>query len=433
MADARMETMQGDELASKLKSSVVFKGDKSIRNASLKLDPKDMAWWRDTKFGMFIHWGLYAIPARGEWVMNNEKIPAEEYAKLADQFVPKHFDADRWARIAKNAGMKYMVLTARHHDGFALWDSPSSYNDFCSSKTAAKQDFVAEYTAACRKAGLGVGLYYSPMDWRFPGYFQPKEFADNAALMKKQGYGQTEELMSKYGKIDILWYDGGWLAHKGTDADASWFWEPLKLNKMVRKYQPKAVINPRSGWEGDFQCDEGGHEITGPIIDTPWEKCLNLNKSSWGYNKKQNPMTPNEIIRMLINVAGRGGNVLLNVGPGPDGVIPPSHVKILEEVGRWLEENGKGIYGTRPGPFQPVDGRYCSMFKDDKVYLHLLEWDGQKELILPKFDRKIASTSLISGGKLAFKQIKDGVALVVPTVGKNRLPVLIELVLEKKL
>ncbi|HCE45148.1 MAG TPA: glycoside hydrolase family 29 [Lentisphaeria bacterium] len=427
------EQLKGAELASKLKSSVVFKGDKSIRDASLKLDPKDMAWWRDAKFGMFIHWGLYAIPARGEWVMNNEKIPSEEYAKLADQFAPKHFDSDRWARITKNAGMKYMVLTARHHDGFALWDSPSSYKEFCSAKTAAKRDFVAEYTAACRKAGLGVGLYYSPMDWRFPGYFQPKELSDNADMMKKQGYGQIEELMSKYGKIDILWYDGGWLAHNGTDADAAWFWEPLMLNKMVRKYQPKAVINPRSGWEGDFQCDEGGHDITGPIINIPWEKCLNLNKSSWGYNKHQNTMSSDEIIRMLINVVGRGGNVLLNVGPDPDGVIPPPHVKILEEVGRWLEENGKGIYGTRPGPFQPVDGKYCSTFKEDKVYIHLLDLAGQKELVLPALGRKIISSSMISGEELSFIQSNSLIRISIPAWNKVKPPAVIELVLDESL
>ena len=151
--------------------------------------------------------------------------PAAEYAKLADEFNPKHFDANEWARVAKAAGMKYIVLTARHHDGFALWDSPASYGDFDSMETAAHRDFVVEYTKACRDAGLRSGFITPPMDWRFPSYFKPKEPTENAALMKKQGYGQIEELMSKYGRIDVLWYDGGWLAHEGTDADAAWFWE----------------------------------------------------------------------------------------------------------------------------------------------------------------------------------------------------------------
>jgi alpha-L-fucosidase len=423
------EGLTGAELASKLKSSVVFKGDKSVMDASLKLAAEDMKWWRDAKFGMFIHWGLYAIPARGEWVMHNEKIPAAEYAKLADEFVPKHFDAARWAQIAREAGMRFMVLTARHHDGFALWDSPSSFGGFCSAKTAAKRDFVAEYTAACRKARLGVGLYYSPMDWRFPGYFRPRELHENAALMKKQGYGQIEELMSKYGKIDILWYDGGWLAHDGTDADAAWFWEPLKLNAMVRKYQPKIVINPRSGWEGDFQCDEGGHDIRGPIITIPWEKCLNLNMVSWGYCQKQNPMTPDAIIRMLINVVGRGGNVLLNVGPDPDGVIPPSHVEILHEVGQWLQTNGKGIYGTEAGPFQPVDGRYCSTCKDDKVYIHVLDCGPSGKIVLPGLKRKIVSSSLLSGEAISCVQRADAIEISVPEGVAKNAPVVAELAL----
>jgi alpha-L-fucosidase len=215
--------------------------------------------------------------------------------------------------------MNYMVLTARHHDGFALWDSEASYQGYCSAKRAAKRDFVAEYVKACREAGLGVGLYYSPMDWRFPGYFKPKELPENAALMKKQCYGQIEELMENYGKIDVLWYDGSWLAHQGTDADAAWLWEPVKLNSMVRKYQPKVVISPRSGWEGDFKVQEGSGPVTGPIIDTPWEKCLNLNKTSWGFNTVQKLMTPQEIIRYLVDTVDRGGNMLLNVGPDRDG------------------------------------------------------------------------------------------------------------------
>jgi alpha-L-fucosidase len=226
---------------------------------------------------MFIHWGLYAIPATGEWTMFNQKIPAETYAKLADRFQPKHFNANVWAAVAKSAGMKYMVMVSRHHDGFALFNSASSYQNFNTMETAAHRDFVAEYTTACRKAGLAVGLYYSPMDWRFPGYFDPKGLPENAALMKQQAYGQVEELMKNYGKIDILWYDGGWLSHKGGDADAAWFWEPLKLNSIVRKHQPDIVINPRSGMFGDFQVNEGSKEVKGPIIDIPWEKCLNLN------------------------------------------------------------------------------------------------------------------------------------------------------------
>ena len=283
---------------------------------ALKLPAADMQWWQDAKFGMFIHWGLYAIPAQGEWYMNDKKVPVEEYRKLMEQFNPQRYDPAAWAKTAKDAGMKYMVLTARHHDGFALWDSPSSYDHFDAVHSAAKRDLIAPYVKAARDAGMRVGLYYSPMDWRFPGYFDPNGLPDNAALMKKQTWGQVEELLRNFGTIDILWYDGGWLAMKGSDADAAPFWESDKLAQMARSYQPKVVISPRSGWVGDFGTDEGGAAVTGPIRNGPWEKCLNLNETTWGYNTRQRLMSRDRALNMLINTVVRGGNMLLNVGSG---------------------------------------------------------------------------------------------------------------------
>lgn len=385
-----------------------------VSSPGLNLPPEKMQWWEDQKFGMFIHWGLYSIPATGEWTMFNEKIPAEQYAKLANQFKPKHFSATVWAKVAKEAGMKYMVMVTRHHDGFAMWNSPGSYGNFNSWATAAHRDFVKEYTDACRKAGLHVGLYYSPLDWRFPGYFDPKGLPENAALLKKQTYDQVEELMKNYGKIDILWYDGGWLAHKGTDADAAWFWEPLKLNKMVRSYQPDIVINPRSGMLGDFQTNEGNAPVKGPIIPFPWEKCLNLNGSSWGYNKVQNLMSLKSIVDMLVNTVDRGGNMLLNVGPDPDGVIPPAHVARLKEVGQWLAENGEGIYGTRPGPFPPIDEYYGSTHKGNKIYVHLVKVpEGATQIHLPALDKVVVSCEVLGGSEVKFSQNETGIDLAL--------------------
>ena len=176
MSKDQIREMTGDELKSMLKSNIRLKSLGGVKHPGMKLGEEDLAWWRDAKFGLFIHWGLYSILGRGEWVMHNEKIPAEEYRKLADQFNPKAFDADRWAQIAKDAGMRYMVMVARHHDGFALWDSPGSYQEFTSVKTAAQRDFVKEYVEACRKAGLRVGIYYSLMDWRFPATSSPGSF-----------------------------------------------------------------------------------------------------------------------------------------------------------------------------------------------------------------------------------------------------------------
>jgi alpha-L-fucosidase len=402
-----------------------------VRGHGSNLSPEEMQWWEDQKFGMFIHWGLYAIPATGEWTMFNRKIPADEYAKFADQFNPRHFSADAWAKVAKDAGMKYMVLTARHHEGFALWNSPSSYNHFNSWETAAHRDFVKEYVAACRKAGLHVGIYYSPLDWRFPGYFDPKGLPENAALLKKQTYGQVEELMKNYGKIEILWYDGGWLAHKGTDADAAWFWEPLKLNAMVRRYNPDIVINPRSGMAGDFQTNEGDAPVKGPILPYPWEKCLNLNRTSWGYNKAQNVMPLKLIVEYLVNTVDRGGNMLLNVGPDADGVIPPAHVARLKEVGQWLAKNGEGIYGTRPGPFEPVDDYYGSTHKENKIYIHLLKIPaGATEIKLPASEKRVVSCKILGGPKAKFSQDQNGITIRVDTTQLN--PIVTTLALETK-
>lgn len=426
MGEDEKKSMQKGTIHSSIKNA--FTG---VKGPGSNLSPEKMKWWEDQKFGMFIHWGLYAIPATGEWTMFNQKIPSDVYARLADQFNPKAFSADAWAKTAKEAGMKYMVLTARHHDGFSLWNSASSYNHFNSWETAAHRDFVKEYTAACRRAGLHVGLYYSPLDWRFPGYFDPKGKSENAALLKKQTYGQVEELMKNYGKIEILWYDGGWLAHKGNDADAAWFWEPLKLNAMVRSYNADVVINPRSGMEGDFQTDEGDAPVKGPIISYPWEKCLNLNRTSWGYNKAQNLMPTKLIVDYLVNTVDRGGNMLLNVGPDADGVIPPSHVERLKEVGQWLFKNGDGIYGTRPGPFEPVDDYYGSTHKGKKIFIHVLKMPEEAtEIKLPKNEKTIISCIVLGGAKLKFLQDQNGIKIALNA--KQLDPIVTTLVLETK-
>jgi alpha-L-fucosidase len=421
--------MKGAEQASMEKSNIT-KGKNGLVSPGLRLTEKEIQSWRDMKFGMFIHWGLYAIPARGEWVMNNEKIPAPEYARLAEQFNPQRFDADAWAQVARDAGMKYMVLTARHPDGFSLWNSPSSYGDFTSVKTAAKRDFVKEYVKACRKAGLKVGIYYSLMDWRFPGYFNPDGLPDNAQLMKKQCWGQVEELCSHYGKIDILWYDGGWLAHQGTDADGARLWDSVRLNDMVRHYNRKTVINPRSGWEGDFRCNEGDARVTGPIDPLPWEKCLNLNRSSWGYNTKQNLMGFEEVIGMVLDVVVRNGNVLLNVGPDADGVIPASHVERLRQVGVWMKDYGDSIYATRGGPFEPTEF-YGSTYRGKTIYIHARQWPADGKINLPAIGQKIKASSLLRGGKVSVEQTGDGIMISVLPVDRGLLDTVVVLELDK--
>jgi alpha-L-fucosidase len=421
--------MTGAELASKEKGDIT-RNQRGLVKPGLRLTEKEIQPWQDLKFGMFIHWGLYSIPARGEWAMHNEKIPAAEYAKLADQFNPQRFDANAWAQVAKDAGMKYMVLTARHHDGFSLWDSPSSYGDYTSYKTVAKRDFVKEYVKACRKAGMMVGIYYSPMDWRFPGYFDPKGLPDNALLMKKQCWGQVKELCTRFGKIDILWYDGGWLAHQGTDADGAWLWESVKLNEMVRGYNRNTVISPRSGWEGDYETNEGDGRVGGPIIPRPWEKCLNLNRSSWGYNTKQNLMSFEDVITMVLDVVVRNGNVLLNVGPDPDGVIPAAHVERLRQVGAWMKEYGDSIYATRGGPFEPTEF-YGSTYRGKTIYIHARQWPADGKIKLPAISQKIKASSLLRGGKVSVEQANDGITISVAPIDRGLLDTVVVLELDK--
>jgi alpha-L-fucosidase len=403
------ESAVTDEQRSALKQS---SADPTLA-PDLLLSEQDTAWWRDAKFGVFVHWGLYAIPAKGEWHMFNDKVPAAEYAKLAQQFNPKHYDPEAWAQLAADGGARYMVLTARHHDGFSLFASRASVGQYDAPHSAARRDLVAPWVQAVRRHGLRVGLYYSPLDWRFPAYFHPKEMPENARAFKQQTYGQVQELMRQYGRIDILWYDGGWLAHQGTDADAAWFWEPDKLNRIVRRLQPKIVINPRSGWQGDFDVEEGDAPIKGPIRARPWEKTFSLN-GAWGYVPEGPQVkSADEIVSQLVDAIVRNGNLLVNVGPDADGVIPPKQSETLRGVGRWLQRHGRAVYGTRPGPLQPVDGVYGMTQRGDKLYLFVQRWPDA-ELQLPALPTRVSGVRNLSGDEVAWRNSPRGLVVSVP-------------------
>ncbi|NJO24647.1 MAG: alpha-L-fucosidase [Bacteroidia bacterium] len=334
-------------------------------DSSLYLSKQDMQWWKDAKFGLFIHWGLYSIPGKGEWTMFVDKWNGQEYAKLSNEFTGTKFNADEWAAIAKKAGCRYMVLTAKHHDGFSLYNT--SFNQYNSVATAAKKDFIKEYTIACRNAGLGVGIYYSPLDWRYPGFFFPDMYRESAEEMKQQTYTQVKELLSNYGKVDILWYDGGedfWLGLGGLEFSfEKWWhqrpaaqpytgtfsWEPLKLNKMVRELQPKIVINPRSGFEGDFDTEE--RKFNDKRKQRPWEHCTTLTYSAWGWMPNTVVMSLDSCIDLFVKTISAGGNLLLNVGPDKDGQIEPMQTNRLLEIGNWLNGYGEAVYGSEAGPY----------------------------------------------------------------------------------
>jgi alpha-L-fucosidase len=283
-----------------------------------------LQWWREARFGMFIHWGLYSVHGRHEWVMENEGIPVAEYEQAARRFNPEPNAARAWAKLAKRAGMKYMVLTTKHHEGFCLFDS--KLTNYSAPKTACGRDLVREYVDAARAEGMRVGFYYSLMDWHHPD--GAAAATDEAARRRFVDYihGQVRELCSNYGKLDILWYDVNWpLKPDG--------WEAVKLNTMVRKLQPDILINNRTGIPEDFTTPEQRIQASAE----PWESCMTMN-DSWGYQKADdNWKTPKNIVRNLIRCTRDNGNYLLNIGPKPDGAIPAESVSILTDVGRWMD------------------------------------------------------------------------------------------------
>jgi len=397
--------------------------------------------WKDLRFGMFIHWGVYSLLGRGEWVMYCEAIDKDEYRKLMHSFTADKFDAHKWAQTAKAAGMKYMVLTTRHHDGFALWDSKSSSEQFTSVNSAAKRDFVREYVEACRAVGLKVGLYYSPLDWRFPGYFFPKMYAKSAQEMRTQCHEQIRELLTQYGKIDIFWFDGGedyWLCHgrnlhKQESGDfrlnvqCPGFWGAKELNEMIRTLQPGIIINNRSGNRefGDFLTPEA--EIGAYNIETPWESNIQIS-GTWGWVPGKQPASLRECIRNLVRAATGDGNLLLNVGPRPDGSIEEKETERLDEVGTWLRQYGESVYATRGGPFCNSE---CGgmTYKENVIYVHIWEWK-ENVITLPAIKANIKSISSITADDLQYKVHDDRIIFTVGEQDRLKVDIIIKIELD---
>jgi alpha-L-fucosidase len=352
-----------------------------------------LRWFHDARFGMFIHWGLYSLLGRGEWAMYQERMPKDEYAKLAALFNPRKYDPNAWAEMAVRAGMKYAVLTTRHHDGFCLFDSAVS--DFTAPKTAAKRDLVAMYVEAFRKAGLQVGFYYSLLDWRFPGYFEPAKYKESAEAMVEQYRAQVRELMSNYGKIDLLWYDGDWISHGlvEADKDRAGFWRSREVNAMARKLQPNIIINNRSGLEEDLDTPE--QHVTASRAGRGWESCMTMGDScGWGYVHNNPNMKPvPQLLQNLCTAAAGEGNYLLNVGPKPDGSIRKEEETRLVSMGRWMVKNSEAIYGSERCD---LHGGMIGLWtkKGQYAYLHIFRWPGA-EAVIPLVDGKVVSAELL--------------------------------------
>lgn len=407
----------------------------SAQWASLATDAnaqKRIEWWREARVGLFMHWGVYSIPARGEWVQWNEQIPTAEYAKLAEQFHPEQFSAEKWAQIAKDAGLKYVVLTSRHHDGFALFDDPGS--DFTAMKSAAHHDFIADYVKAVREAGLGVGLYYSPLDWRFPGFYFPDLYRDSAVALREQYRRQISELATHYGKLDILWFDGGgneWLGFGGVHFNGRWQarttdqpytgkfdWQDAQIVGFLREKQPNIVINDRTNALADYRSREGDGALGKFDNQTPWELCTTITEGAWGYqpNAKVKPLA--HLLQLLIRTAGRDGNFLLNVGPRADGEIDPPQAERLREIGAWLKQNGESIYGTRGGPWLPGDYG-VSTHKGKFVYVHVLKVPESGTVELPNLSTRILKATELNGGPVSYSQDDRRATIKVPSLAPD--------------
>ena len=306
-----------------------------------------MKWFHEARFGIYVHFGLYSLLERGEWTMYSERIPKEEYAALADRFFPVPGCAEEWAQIAKRAGAKYMVLTTRHHEGFCLFDS--EYSDFTSVQRGCRRDIVREYVEAARAAGLKVGLYYSLLDWRYPGYFEPEKYPENKEALVDYVHHQVRELMTNYGRIDLLEYDGGWLADYPDDSPEKriGFWRARELNAMVRELQPGIIINNRSGLQEDIDTPEQVVKASG--AGRAWESCMCIGDSCcWGYTRfNPNWKTPVQLIQHLVSAAAGEGNLLLNIGPRPDGRIRAEELERLAVMGDWLEKYGEAIRNSQ--------------------------------------------------------------------------------------
>jgi len=363
-----------------------------------------MQWWHEARFGMFIHWGLYAQLGRHEWVMNRERIPREEYEKLAATWKPKPRAAREWARLAKQAGMKYMVMTTKHHEGFCLWDSGQT--DYNAKQRGPGRDLVQEYVDACREFGLKIGFYYSLMDWHHPDGARCAKDEKARRRFVDFTHGCVRELMTNYGKIDILWYDVSWPL-RSPEA-----WESKAMNRMARRLQPHILINNRSQLPEDFGTPE--EHITAAETGRAWEACMTFN-GSWGYM----PYAPAEdwhsarsVLGMLHKVTAGGGNLLLNIGPAPDGSVPVEAVKRLRPVGRWLARYGEAVYGQvdRAEGFE-----WCPLGvwtrKGNVGYFWSGRWPGS-EIALGGFTSKLKRASLL-GSRRAIKFSQQGNRLVL--------------------
>ncbi|MCL2512454.1 MAG: alpha-L-fucosidase [Oscillospiraceae bacterium] len=417
-----------------------------MKKYDIRKTPGDTSWFTADRFGMFIHWGLYAMPARHEWIKNIERIKDEKYDKYFKFFNPDMYDAKEWAKTAKNAGMKYAVLTAKHHEGFCLFDS--QYTDYKATNTPAGRDLIKEYAEAFRAEGLKVGFYYSLIDWHHPDFTidgkHPRRDDKNIEElnagrdMKKYAEymrNQVRELLTNYGKIDIIWFD---FSYAGDYYNGMWGkgkedWESEKLIETVRGINPDIIIDNRADIEQDlwtpeqYQPEEWIRDDDGNLV--VWEACQTFS-GSWGYHRDETSWkTPEMLIRMLINTVSCGGNLLLNVGPTARGYFDERANAALSAMGGWMKYNSRSIYNCTQSEFAPpADVRYTQN-PDGCLYAHIYAYPF-KELKLPGLSGKVEYMQFLhDGSELMFKEMGGDVYVELPHVKPDQIVPVIEIIL----
>ncbi|MBL8238176.1 MAG: alpha-L-fucosidase [Bryobacterales bacterium] len=393
-------------------------------------DSERTRWFRDAKFGIFVHWGPYSVIGRHEWARHKLQIPQPEYDRFARQFNPVKFNASEWTRLFQNAGAKYIVITSKHHDGFSIYRSGVSNYDM--EITPYSADPLKQLAEAAQRSGLRLGFYHSIMDWKHPDYRplrsweHPKTFEEGGDLPRYLDYmrGQLRELLTNYGEVATIWFDGEW-EHKPEEINADGIYE------FIRTLQPNTLINDRlynrrPGNKADFGTPEQYVPATGvtgadgkPLL---WESCVTINGDSWGYNKYETDFkTERDLIRMLIEVVSKGGNLLLNVGPRPDGTIQPEFVYRLEAIGRWMNVNAEAIYETAASPFPrlPFYGR--ATVKGSTVFLHVFNWPKDGKLRVPGLNNIVYKAYLLLDRNTQLTTARDGddVIVTVPAVAPD--------------
>ncbi len=390
---------------------------------------KAREWFQNAKFGMFIHWGVYSVLGDGEWVMNNKKIPISEYEKLAPKFNPIEYDPAQWVSIAKNAGMKYITITSKHHDGFAMWGTKQSKWNIVDA-TPYKKDALKMLADECKKQGIKLFFYHSHLDWHHPDYYPRGRTGQSSGRPESGDFnryldymdGQLRELLTDYGEIGGIWFDGWW---DRPDAD----WRLNKTYSLIHSLQPSTLIgnnHHRKPFEGEdyqmFEKDLPGHNTAGfnadaGIGELPLETCETINRA-WGFNSTDKQFkSAGDLIRYLVRAAGYNANFLLNVGPMPTGKIQPEFVERLQEIGQWMQKNGESIYGTRGGPVTPRPWGVTTQ-KQGKVFVHVLDWQDEL-LALPKIANVKSAKLLATGAAVELKEIPGGAILRLPQSARD--------------